>query len=170
MKLLSTLAVVICFWSGGVAHAGDNVEVRSLSEGAVSPPARIEALSWLTGYWEGEGLDGDAVEIIAPPAGGQMMGAFYHKKKDGAVNFYEFYTFAEVGDTLALRIKHFTPALVGWEEKDAFVEFPLVAVEERAVYFDGLTFAMTGDEEMRSAVNVSEQGIVYFKFRRGTLE
>ena len=170
MKLLNTLIIVGCFLSGGIASAGDKIDVRSLKDGETSPPARIEALSWLTGYWEGEGLDGDAVEIIAPPAGGQMMGAFYHQKKDGALNFYEFYTFAEVDDTLVLRIKHFTPDLIGWEEKDVFVEFPLVAVEENAVYFDGLTFALTGADELQSAVNVSEQGIVYFHFRRGALD
>lgn len=170
MKLPSTLAMVFSVWAGGVAQADDRVVVRSLDEGASSPPAQIEALSWMIGFWEGEGLDGDAVELIAPPAGGQMMGSFYHLKEDGAVNFYEFYTFAEVGDTLVLRIKHFTPALVGWEAKDDFVEFPLVAVEENAVYFDGLTFAMTGPDELRSAVNVSEQGVAYFRYRRSALE
>lgn len=170
MNLWKTLIVICCLVTGGVAAAAESIEVRSLDEGAVSPPARIEALSWMTGFWEGEGLGGDAVEVIAPPAGGQMMGAFYHLKNDGALNFYEFYTFAEVGDTLVLRIKHFTPALIGWEEKDAFVEFPLVAVEDKTVYFDGLTFAMTGENEMRSAVNIRELGVAGFRFRRGVLE
>lgn len=170
MKLLNTLILISCLMSGGVAIAGDKVEVKSLEEGGVSPLARIEALSWLSGYWEGEGLEGYAVEVIAPPAGGQMMGAFYHRKKDGPLNFYEFYTFAEIGDTLVLRIKHFSPDLIGWEEKGDFVEFPLVAVEENAVYFDGLTFALTGDDAMQSAVDISEQGIAYFHYQRGALE
>ena len=147
------------------ARAGDRIEVRSL-DGAPSPPAEIAALSWLVGAWEGEGLGGAAAEVIAPPAGGQMMGMFRHMKDEESVNFYEFYVFTEVENTLALKLKHFTPDLIGWEEKEDVVEFPLVAIEGDAVYFDGITFAMTGPDTMEAAVNIEDSANACFRYRR----
>ena len=173
MRIIAKIIGVILFVGASfsaVAFGEEQVEVRSLGATGVSPAAKIEQLSWLSGYWEGEGLGGKAVENIAPQADGQMMGAFYSLKGDGTLNFYEFYVFAEVGDTLSLRIKHFSPALVGWEEKDKFVEFPLVAIEPETVYFDGITFTMTGPDQMMSAVNIDGQSAVYFVYERKKLE
>ncbi len=169
MNMLKSLFAAYFFFAAA-AQAEDKVEIKSLAEDGVSPPASIEALSWMVGYWEGEGLGGNVAELVAPPAGGQMMASFYHVKEDGELNFYEFYTFAEIDGSLVLRIKHFSPDLVGWEEKDKFVEFPLVTTEENAVYFDGLTFAMTGPDTMQAAVNISEQGSAYFTYQRTPLE
>jgi Domain of unknown function (DUF6265) len=94
-----------------------------------------------------------------------MMGMFRHADSEGALVFYEFYVFTEVGDTLALRIKHFSPVLKGWEEKDEYEEFSLVAYDDNAVYFDGLTYALSGENELRAAVSVGGD-IVKFQFNR----
>lgn len=157
-----------CFLIGSMTagRAADDVETKMLAEGAVSPPARIEQLSWLAGHWKGVGFGGEVVENISPAAGGQMMGAFYHLKEDGTLNFYEFFTFAEVDDTIVLRIKHFTPDLVGWEEKEDFVEFPLVAIEDRAVHFNRLSFVMTSPDTLEAAVDFRNGGIERFYYER----
>jgi hypothetical protein len=34
----------------------------------------------------------------------------------------------------------------GWEEKERYINFPLVKVEKQAVHFDGLSFFRSGDE------------------------
>ncbi len=164
MKFFSMM-VCVCSLVAASAAAADNAEVKSLGD-AASPPAKIEMLSWMVGHWQGEGLGGTAMEVFAPPAGGQMMGMFRHIKGDGAPNFYELYLISEVGETVVLRLKHFSPDFVGWEEKDGFVEFPLVEITADAVYFDGLTFAMSGPDEMQAAVNVSGQGVISFQYRR----
>jgi len=165
MKFIKTM---ICAFSlfAGAASAGDAVDVKSLGVDGVSPPATIEMLSWLVGHWTGEGFGGVATEVFAPPAGGQMMGMFSHLNGDGAPNFYEFYLIEETGETIILRLKHFSPDFVGWEEKDGFVEFPLVAIKENAVYFDGLTFAITGADQMQAAVSIAGQGAAYLDYRR----
>ncbi|GJL94656.1 MAG: hypothetical protein DHS20C05_10610 [Hyphococcus sp.] len=168
VKLIGAAFFIISILNAALAE--EKIGVRSLGEDENSPSAKVEQLAWLVGYWEGEGLGGKVAEVVAPPAGGQMMGAFYSLKSEGDLSFYEFYVFAEVEDTLILRIKHFTSDFVGWEEKDKFVEFPLVAVEDNAVYFDGLTFAKTGPGEMRSAVNIGGQGTAYFTYERKELE
>lgn len=169
MKLLS-IGLIAALLADGGALASEDIEVRSLQEGALAATGNIEQLGWLTGYWEGEGLGGKAVEMIAPAESGQMMGAFRHDGGDGGPKFYEFYLFAESEESLVLRIKHFTPDLIGWEEKAEFVEFPLVAVEKEAVYFDGVSFVLTGEGEMQSAVKIDGQGVFQFRYRAVPLE
>jgi hypothetical protein len=147
------------------ALAAQELEVRTLAEGAASPPARVEDVAWLAGRWIGEGLGGCAEESLSPPVGGQMMGMFRQTKADGSLWFYEFYTIAPKGDSITMRLKHFNPDLTGWEEKDGFVEFPLVAIEKGAVYFDGLTYQRSG-KVLRSAVSLGENGKGEFNLRK----
>lgn len=142
------------------------VDIKSLAAGASSPAASIDELAWLAGHWKGSGLGGQSEELVSPPLGGQMMGMFRQTKPDGALMFYEFYLFAEVEGSLELRIKHFNPDFSGWEEKEDYVAFPLVAIEDRAVYFDGLTFKMTGSDEMRSAVMIDNQEKAEFVYKK----
>lgn len=146
--------------------AGQNLGVRSLAPGAVSPPARVEDVGWLAGRWIGEGLGGCAEENMAPPVAGQIMGAFRQTKADGSLWFYEFYTIAPKGESISMRIKHFNPDMTGWEEKDGFVEFPLVAIEGEAVYFDGLSYARDGVNALKAAVRISETDVGEFSLRR----
>jgi hypothetical protein len=146
--------------------ADDPVRVLSLEEGAVSPAAGIGDISWLAGRWVGEGLGGTAEDVIAPASGGQMMGMFRHSKADGSVNFYEFYVFAEKDGSLTQRLKHYSLPLSGWEEKDEFVEFPLVAIEEAAAYFDGLSYVLGKDGGLTVGVRIAEDRLAFFKYRR----
>jgi hypothetical protein len=165
------------------AAAEGPVRVLSLEEGAVPPAARIGDISWLVGRWVGEGLGGEAEDVIAPAADGQMMGMceaedviapaadgqmmgmFRHSKADGSVNFYEFYVFAERDGSLTQRLKHFSPMLSAWEEKDEFVEFPLVAIEERAAWFDGLTYVLA-EGRLTVGVRIAEEQFAYFYYRK----
>lgn len=148
------------------AVAGDPVPVMTLESGAASPAAKIEDLSWLAGRWVGEGLGGTAEDVIAPASDGQMMGMFRHNKADGSVNFYEFYLFAEKEGSLTQRLKHYSPMLAGWEEKDQFVEFPLVAIDERAAYFDGLTYVLADDGRLTVGVRLAEDSHAFFRYRK----
>lgn len=156
MTLLAALAAMA---------ARPDIEVRTLAEGQASPPATVDDVSWLAGRWIGEGLGGCSEENMAPPVGGQMMGMFRQTKADGSLWFYEFYTIAPKGDSITLRLKHFNPDLTGWEEKDGFVEFPLVAIEKGAVYFDGLTYQRSG-KVLRSAVSLGEADKGVFNLRK----
>jgi hypothetical protein len=144
--------------------ADDPVEVMSRSDTRAAPAARSEDIAWLSGRWLGTGLGGTAEDIIAPPSDGQMMGMFRHSKADGSVNFYEFYVFAEKDGSLTLRLKHFSPLLSGWEGRDEFVEFPLVAIGERAAYFDGLSYVLNDDGSLTVGVRLDEQQLGFFHY------
>jgi hypothetical protein len=113
-----------------------------------SPPATLAAVAWLEGHWLGEGLGGVSEEVWSPPRGGVMMGMYRSLKQDRP-SFYEFLMLVEENGTLVLKLKHFNADFSAWEEKAAFVTFKLVAVEERAVHFDGLSFVRESDHALR---------------------
>lgn len=149
MRLFLILAAILM---PAVAQAQN---VRTAIPGTPPPAATIEDIAWLAGHWEGEGLGGTSIETISPPVGGQMAGHF-QQVKDGKIWFYELYQFAPAGNSLTLRLKHFNADLTGWEEKAKTVEFPLVAVEKDAVYFDGLTYRRTADGGLEGFVVIRE--------------
>ena len=128
-----------------------------IDETAGSPKADLSAVAWIAGHWKGEALGGIAEEIWTPPLGGSMMAAFKLSVND-QVKFYELETIVEEGDTLILRLKHFSSKLHGWETKDETVDFKLVKVTRDKVYFDGMTFENVNDDEMNVYVIVGDEG------------
>ena len=160
------IAIVVLWLMTTAAHAQ---ETRTLKPGASPPAARLEDLAWLRGQWEGEGLTGPATEVYSSPAGGQIAGHF-RQLRDGRVWFFEIVAIAQVGPSLEYRLKHFNEDLTGWEEKGTVVTFPLVAVEEGAWYFDGLTIKRDGPDGMIGAVRIGNKDgssrEAVFKYRR----
>ena len=116
MQVRNLLFCLILIHAPLAVAAGEPVAVRGLEDGAARPNASIEDIAWLAGRWVGEGLGGTAEDVIAPASGGQMMGMFRHSKADGSINIYEFYLFAEMDNSLTVRLKHFSPMLSSWEE------------------------------------------------------
>lgn len=139
-----------------VAAALRAQEVRTAPEGHTPPPATVADLGWLTGIWTGEGIGGaPAIEVYSPPGGGSVAGHFAQEDGEGGIAFFELMQITEADGSLVYRLKHFDDALAGWEEKDEYVSFPLVAVDTNALYFDGLTLRRAGDT-LISAVNVRQ--------------
>jgi hypothetical protein len=91
-------------------------------------------LSWLAGNWYGERDDVRVEEHWSAPAGNAMMGMFRWTQND-QVRFYEFMTIEQDAEGIALRVKHFDPSLIGWEEKDTSVAFSLVQLDTRKAVF-----------------------------------
>lgn len=153
------------FW----AAAAPAQNTRSLAPGAKGPKASVSDVAWLVGHWEGEGLGGRSFETISPPVAGQMAGHF-QQVKDGKLFFYEIYQFVEKDGSLVLRLRHFNPDLTAWEEKGVTVDFPLVAIDKDAAYFDGLTMRRAGPNGMESFVRIKQKDgstqEAVFRFRR----
>ncbi|MEQ9402410.1 MAG: DUF6265 family protein [Cyclobacteriaceae bacterium] len=105
----------------------------------------INDYAWLAGSWTGDGFGGTSEEMWSPPsADGTMMGVYRHHKGDGSLNFYEFL----VLDSTGLRLKHFTPDLIGWETKEKFVTFEMVEFTKDKIVLKGLIFERKSDNEM----------------------
>jgi hypothetical protein len=129
------------------AGAQDSVTKNTLrlTEGAKRPAAKISDLGWMSGYWRGQGLGGDLEEIWSLPSGDRMHGVF-SLARGGEPVFSEAMLFVEEERSLVLKVKHFSPEFVGWEEKDESVRFPLVGIADNEAYFNGLTFRRDGDK------------------------
>lgn len=141
------------------------------ADGSTPPPAAsIGDVAWLTGRWSGEGLGSVAEETWLPPAGDAMAGVFRLVGEDG-VQFYEIVTLRVEAGSLVLRLKHFGPDLVGWEEREETVDFPLVARGDDTLWFDGLTMKRVSDDEMHIWVALGSEGDseaqeAHFRYRR----
>ena len=121
-----------------------DIVIKDLSN---KPYVSIEDMSWIAGHWKGEAMGGKFEETWNPPMGGEMLGMF-KLVSDGKVRFYEIMTITPENDSFVLRIKHFSPGLKGWEEKEDSIEFPLVNATKRKIQFYGLKFSKTNDQEL----------------------
>lgn len=94
---------------------------------AGSPPAEaptVADLAWIAGDWHGEKGGGAIEELWSAEGGGAMMGMFRWLSEDG-VRLYEFLLIEDGPKGPLMRIKHFSPGLKGWEEKEESLEFHL---------------------------------------------
>lgn len=141
---------------GTIAY--DQIKIQDLSAEAKAKPT-ITDMAWIAGHWRGTAMGGEFEETWNPPLGGAMMGMFKFVN-DEKIEFYELMTILPEGDSFVLRLKHFDNKLVGWEEKDKSVEFPLESVSEREIRFGGLTFQKVSADEIVIEVDVEEEGTI----------
>lgn len=153
------LVVIALFLSFSIQCFGQGKFENTLQfdEAVGSPKADLSAVAWIAGHWRGEAFGGIAEEIWTPPLGDSMMAAF-KLTVDGKVKFYELETIMEQGETLILKLKHFSSKLHGWEEKEETVDFKLVKITENKVSFDGLTFESVGADKMNVYVLTGDEG------------
>lgn len=144
------------------------VTVKSQSLDQKEHPAiSVKSFEWLTGYWVGDGFGGISEEIWSPAEDNTMMGMFRHTK-DGEVTFYEFMHLTAEG----MKIKHFSPDLIAWEEKDKFVTFPLIEVTADKLIFNGLEIWRKSEDEIQMKLTLNTDGKIeteIFNFKRKTL-
>ena len=139
-------------------YALDNADER--------PAATLDDVAWLVGSWEGEAFGGRFEEVWNPPSAGSMLGMF--KTLDGdAVGFYELLLLVEEEGSLSLKVKHFSPDFVAWEDKEDFVDFRFIKTEPDAIHFSGISFYRMGNDEihgyiaMRRGDEIYEEKLVY---------
>ena len=118
--------------------------------------ANINMLNWLAGSWKGEAFGGTAEEIWSHPVGGTTMGMFRLIDK-GTVTFSEFEEIVEQDNLLIFKVKHFTPAFVGWEEKEKSVDFKLLSATENEIHFDGLTLIKIDEKTCKCIIKISDK-------------
>lgn len=111
-------------------------EPGSTEPGAAAPVrATLADVSWIAGRWVGTLDGGTSEEIWRPPAGDSMMG-MYRFVKDGKAVFYEFLLIEQGEAGPVMKFKHFSPGLIGWEEKDEVVTCPLVKLAPGEAVFE----------------------------------
>jgi hypothetical protein len=123
---------------------------------AESQHSDIKVLRWFSGSWKGEAFGGIAEETWSQPVGGTMTGMF-RLIKNGKVAFSEFEEIVEQDNLLIFRVKHFTSAFVGWEDKDKSVDFKLLSSTENEVHFDGLTLVKVDENTCKCIVKQEDK-------------
>ena len=133
-------------------------ETRVGETGFESPPATIAQMDWMIGQWTGTGIGGaPAHESWLPPVGKTMVGTFVQEDGASGIRFTEHLYLMEEGGTLALRLKHFNADLTSWEEKNDTTDFRLLAIEDCAAYFHGLTLKCEGEDGFLAAVRMESK-------------
>jgi hypothetical protein len=144
------------------------------AQAQTEPPIRtttIEDAAWLAGRWVGTGFGGQMEESWSPPVGGQMVGHFRYWR-DGEPQFYEIMLMDLADGGVRMRVKHFNPDFVGWEQRDGWVTFEPISSGPDALVFNGLTIRREGADrvvmtiQIRRGETVSEEVL---RFRRAPL-
>jgi Domain of unknown function (DUF6265) len=97
--------------------------------------ATLADVAFIAGTGTGTLRGGAIEEQWAAPAGDSMMGMFRYTK-DGRAVFYEFMLIEQTATGPVLRLKHFNPGLIGWEEKAEVFSYPLVELQPRRAVFE----------------------------------
>jgi hypothetical protein len=138
-------------------HSSDSM-IRVWTEGTVSPAATIKDIQWMVGDWRGL-VDGNLGEsVILSPTKGHMPGVARSWAKDGTIGFYEINDFIEANRSLEYRVKHFSGDFAAWEGKDEYQRHRLIALTDKAIYFDGLTVAKEGKDHLTVYVLIKGVG------------
>ncbi len=119
-----------------------------LPKGAPLGIGRLSDVDWLVGSWQGKAFGSQFEEVWSPASAGSMVGMWKLYDEEKGVDFYELMLLKEEGDGLVLLVKHFSADFIAWEDKEDFVEFRLIKVEDKAVHFSGLSFYQRGDDQI----------------------
>lgn len=173
---VSTLIAWLCLLllaQSALAQGQNTEHTLKLDEGTKPVSADLREFEWLVGRWVGEGLGGQCEEIFLPVWNDTLFGSFRYAS-EGKLVFSEFFSLVRTEAGVILKLKHFHPDMVGWEEKDKMVNFPLIKVEKNAAYFGGLTYKLNDDGELKVWVAMKGKdgkvGEADFTFRRAKME
>lgn len=120
--------------------------VYKLKDGK-SEGATISDFSMLQGDWSGTGLGGQVDELWMPARAEQMHGIF-RMEEEGKLVFTEYMSILKDSLSYVLKVKHFSPEFIGWEEKDDAIEFRFIKKENNTLYFSGLTAIRKDDNHL----------------------
>ena len=163
---LLVLGSALALTSVVFAQTAKTEHTYKLDDAESRVPGTLDDVAWIVGSWAGEGFGGTFEETWNPASLGTMVGMF-KVMGDGEISFYELMLLAEEEGSLSLKVKHFSADFAAWEDKEDYLNFRLVKVEDAAVHFSGLSFYRINDDEMHSYLtfrdgdSVREEKLVY---------
>jgi len=135
------------------------------------PPAevKLEDLTFICGHNRGE-LDGAIIDEHWSEVGGDTMIGMFRQIKNGKAQMYEFLTIEQSSTGPILRLRHFDPGLIGWEEKAQAYSYPLAswkpneAVFQRPDKATTLTFRTTSKDTLEVTLERSGKKPEIFQY------
>lgn len=136
------------------------------------PPREVTLadLAFISGDSRGEIEGGWAEEHWSEPVADSMVGV-YRYVKDGKVQMYELLVIEQTGEGPVLRLRHFHPGLVGWEEKAQVWSYPLIRWTKNEAVFErpdkGTRITYRADEHgaLESTLERTGKNKEVFKYR-----
>ena len=164
VSVAGQMLIVACIYWGlansvSLGQSQNSEHTLKLDSPQNRPKASLSDLHWLVGAWKGEAFGGKFEEVWAAPSAGSMMGMFKLIHND-TPSVFEFELIVAEDDSLIVKLKHFNAKLVGWEEKDKYVSFPLVRITPDAAFFDGLTYKRTSPTQIDVYIATEQDGQV----------
>lgn len=132
------------------------------------PEATLQDASWLVGSFTGTAFGQNFEEVWNGPSAGTMIGLFKLYGDEG-LSFYELLELSDADGTLTMKVKHFNADFTAWENKEDFVTFRLVKIEDNALHFGGLSFyrredgSIDGYIVMRKDKEITEHHMDYVR-------
>lgn len=126
------------------------------------PVKEMKDLSFMAGKWVTKGEWGDMEENWSEPFGNSMM-CSYRCVKDGKVIFYEFIVIEQTPVGPVMKLRHFNPGNIAWEEKDKPYDYPLMFLEPDRARFErpdkktALTFHRLAKDKMKVILDRQEK-------------
>jgi hypothetical protein len=132
----TSIALVLTVFAAQIqAQAQTPAAAASKAENKAVDKATLADVAFIAGTGTGSMGGGVIEEQWSAPAGDSMMGMFRYTK-DGRAVFYEFLLIEQTATGPVLRLKHFNPGLIGWEEKAEVFSYPLVELQPRRAAFE----------------------------------
>lgn len=126
------------------------------------PKLDLDGLRFMAGQWITHSAWGDMETIWSEPMGNCMMSSF-RCVKDGKVIFYEFSVIEQDDGPPVMKLRHFSPGNIGWEDKDKPYEYPLMFLDTDKARFErpdkktALTFHRTGSDSMQVIIERQDE-------------
>ncbi|MEM1180025.1 MAG: DUF6265 family protein [Acidobacteriota bacterium] len=112
------------------------------AEHALAQPPSTADLAWIVGDWHGHMGTGAIEETWTPPVNGTLIGMF-RWSTDEKIRLYEFFSIEDSDQGPVLYLRHFSPGLTAWEEKDSPMRYTLDAFEPGRFSFLNVTDEQT---------------------------
>ncbi len=122
----------------------------------------IRQLEFMSGHWVTTGEWGEMEENWSAPMGNSMM-CSYRCVRDGKVLFYEFIVIEQEAEGPVMKLRHFSPGNIAWEDKENPYEYPLMYLEENFARFErpdkktALTFHRVSGDSLKVILDRQEK-------------
>lgn len=127
--------------------------------------ADMSQLAFFAGEWRGKMDWGEIEEYWSEPKGDNMMCTF-RCVKDGKALFYEFVLIELKAGVPTIKLRHYNPGSIGWEDKDNPNEYSLIELTPTKCTFEAadkrtrLGYERTAPDQLLAVLEQEKNGKV----------
>lgn len=122
----------------------------------------VNDLKFISGKWTGSTEWGDMEEYWSLPMGNTMI-CSYMCVNEGKVVFYEFIVIENSDSVPVMKLRHFNPGSIAWEDKESPDHYPLIKLEPNLAQFEStdkktkMTFHRIDSEHLKIILDMEDK-------------